>query len=99
MALEHTTLVAASVAGSVENLERKACSTLYFFGSRHYKVLSVGYLTDTYETEVQGTEKELSCTGKKKRELTKCTSATLLLLVLPGMPWKRGFAQAKMEST
>lgn len=44
MALEHGTHVAASMAGSLINLEIKGCFTMYFFGSYHYKVFSVGYL-------------------------------------------------------
>lgn len=48
MALEHGTQVAASMAGSFNNLEIKGCFTMYFFGSHHYKVFSVGYLKDKY---------------------------------------------------
>lgn len=42
MALEHEAHVAASMAGSFNNLEIEVCLTMLFFGSHHYKVLSVG---------------------------------------------------------
>lgn len=57
MALEHGTHVAASMAGSLINLEIKDSFTMYFFGSYHYKVVSVGYLKDKYWTEDQVTQK------------------------------------------
>lgn len=43
-------VLAASMAGSFNNLERKGFFflTTYFFGSHHYKVFSVVYLKDKY---------------------------------------------------